>query len=550
MKRTILFFILLLLKSTLLQSIAWANTACPVSAEIEQARQELREAGLSSEEIDEFMGAIPKKVYELDKARVDLKKAGLNSQQISAFLDEPSRRSISKHISIHVDIPVAIEKSKKVEDYFADANLYVSKKHNIYDVTNCCSFNSSDIKLRNITEDVPSLKRAEDPSFWSLPVDELGRGFPRGHSSDPYYIGNDLPKATPKEYVLLPEAIGSKKLKPVAWLDQIELVPIKVKDGLIAKESEIEFYKLLEDFSGVKKSNLAKIPPELIGEGSFHYVFNICPKGKKCFVMKLKKTLAEGEISEKAKQQLLEVFIHDAYMEEKHEKFLERVMFIDPETNEAAEFVVNGFAPRGLKPGYPKKQLAEIIPSPFPQSVKKGVLTQDLIPWKTSNPNLVHDAHELKDIKHLTKKKEGILQELMSHTKGQHKAEYQTAVDDFLDRFINYETKTGPDIASIDEFLTACKNLGISRTVLRMCGDFRSAFNIPDDFEQRVLALEQSYRDSAAEVLKDRRKNFKRVILGNADLFSDSAKEVGYDLNHGTNVMWLSDKGMFGIPDR
>ena len=104
--------------------------------------------------------------------------------------------------------------------------------------------------------------------------------------------------------------------------------------------------------------------------------------------------------------------------------------------------------------------------------------------------------------------------------------------------FSNYNkvSRIGPDVIKVTAFVRACDELAKVPTIRDFCMKLRHDFAIPDDFLDRVTALEWMYRDSAADVIRFSRANFGRA-LGNGA--ADGVfREIGLDFNHGRNAGW------------
>lgn len=127
-----------------------------------------------------------------------------------------------------------------------------------------------------------------------------------------------------------------------------------------------------------------------------------------------------------------------------------------------------------------------------------------------------------------------------------------------LEYFFDYMASphlTGPEVIKIVETLKLCKEMSsypfVSLSMpASVCAKWKSAYKIPDDFMQRVYSLEQSYRDSAAAVIRHRRAHFPdpRLIRGNAAV-DGNPREIGLDYLQGENAVWLPDEQIFGSHD-
>ncbi len=120
------------------------------------------------------------------------------------------------------------------------------------------------------------------------------------------------------------------------------------------------------------------------------------------------------------------------------------------------------------------------------------------------------------------------------------------ATTDFFNLY-NKVSRIGPDIIKVDAFFNDCRKLAKVATIHAYCVKMRQAFAIPDDFSERVAALEWMYRDSAGDVIRFTRANFGRALGNPAD--DGVFREIGLDYNHGRNAGWDSESRQFVLFD-
>ena len=103
------------------------------------------------------------------------------------------------------------------------------------------------------------------------------------------------------------------------------------------------------------------------------------------------------------------------------------------------------------------------------------------------------------------------------------------------------------DTIKVQGWFSACRKLRVLPPIDRLCRLARHSYNVPDDFDDRLRALEQLYRDTAGEVIPLHRLNF--IDASGNDAADGNVREVGLDYNHGHNAGWDPRAGQFVLFD-
>ncbi len=261
------------------------------------------------------------------------------------------------------------------------------------------------------------------------------------------------------------------------------------------------------------------------------------PKGKPGIVAKIRKiaptvsptkrveTLANGAWDLR----------RDLAMEVVADRATARGLYVD-DGGEAVPLLIDG-KPADLD-APPSKRLARVAKVTNEELLAQGIVEQELVRFSASKA-LKTMLKEPRDKADGWRRKAIALAE----------ASTRVSVKDtagFLDRYYK-ASKFGPDVIKIRGWFDGCRKLAGLAPIADLCRLARHAYNVPDDFDDRLRALEQLYRDTAADVIRFHRHNFYDAS-GN-DAGDGFVREVGLDFNHGRNAGWDPHTGQFALFD-
>lgn len=380
---------------------------------------------------------------------------------------------------------------------------------------------------------------APDPqnsTEWLPVVDKAGKPFPVGHDHDAYFVGKQPRAATTK----IPAAYkyvgdGDFDVDMKVRFDGVTKVSFpqfdSAEDGSLTDRGLAEVERRLKVIYGadafIKK----------IGEGGFQVVFLAFPKTGRKVVAKVRK-IPPTVLQAKRAENILTAgydLRRDLAMEIVAELALARGHYVQPDGS-PMPLLVDGVPAKLDTP--PSVRLARVATITNSQLLRRGIVEQELVRFSASKP-----------FKRYMRQPRDAPDGWRGIALGLAKASTEvdaSALQAFLDKFYK-PSKFGPDVIKVHRWLTACKAFRSLPPVAKMCLLARQSYRIPDDFEDRLLALEQLYRDTAADVIVYHRHNFADAS-GNdaADLH---VREVGLDFNHGRNAGWDPHTGQFALFD-
>ncbi len=380
---------------------------------------------------------------------------------------------------------------------------------------------------------------APDPANsgeWMPVVDPDGAAYPAGHKHDAYFTGKKAPAkpAGPsKRYVYAEDAPLSVKLadrfvglKYVSF-PQFDADP----DGSLTPkgldEVKASLKRIYGDDAFIKK----------IGEGGFQVVFLVFPKKGRKVVAKVRKI--PPTLSLPVRKQNIDNAIwdmrRDLAMEVIAVGAVRRATYRLADGT-PAPFLVDG-KPARLTNG-PPVALARVASITNTALLARGIVQQELVSFRASKPFKAY-------MKEDPEKPDGWRQRAVKLAEQATDANADD-VATFLDKFYK-PSKFGPDVIKIHAWLQGCRKYRRFPTIATMCRLARVSYNIPDDFDDRLRALEQLYRDTAGEVIRFHRHNFYDGS-GN-DAADGKVREVGIDYNHGRNAGWDAPAGQFALWD-
>ena len=381
---------------------------------------------------------------------------------------------------------------------------------------------------------------APDPdnsTEWMPVVRPDGTPYPAGHKHDAYYVGDDPRPAgtlTPGYYLY-------DKSKPIrvdmkrrfGGLERVSFPQFDAnEDGTLTKRGMDEVTARLKGIYGedafIKK----------IGEGGFQVVFLAFPKVGRKVVAKVRKIAPTVSLHKRAENIMLASYDmrRDLAMEVVAEQATSRGLYITDD-GKAVPLLVDGVPAKLDVP--PSVRLARVATITNNALLERGIVEQELVRFGASKALKAY-------MKEPRDKADGWRAQAVQL------AEASTVVDakavkKFLDKFYK-PSKFGPDVIKIHRWVKACTKMAPHLPpIAKLCRLARQSYNIPDDFEDRLLALEQLYRDTAADVIRYHRHNFADGS-GN-DGADGKVREVGLDLNHGRNAGWDPHTGQFALFD-
>ena len=384
------------------------------------------------------------------------------------------------------------------------------------------------------------------PALWRPVVQPDGKPHPVGHMDDAYFTGDTPPgkgQTIAKNYRFsLPPDKGDGRF--VIDLEQLYPRIRRVKfpqfeafdDGGLTVQGRTKLLLWLNARYG------GGVRIDRLGEGGFAIAYKVCRPDGTCRVAKIRKilpTFAEWKrikLTEEAADQLK----RDLVMFEVADQVTRGTLWLGDD-GKPAPFLVGGKKVEPLaggKPVGPPGRLARTAPPSSRKMLAEGVVDQELIAVKMSEPVLKRMA----DAKVAGSRDR--LDAYSSLSAGTRVTEAD--IRGFFDTFME-KRGLGPEVRRVLAFSQACRKMATVPNVKAICLDIRRELQIPDDFEDRLRAFEQMYRDSAAEVMRFTRANFGRA-LGNpaADKL---IREIGLDYNHGRNAGWDSATRQFVLFD-
>ncbi len=383
------------------------------------------------------------------------------------------------------------------------------------------------------------------PSLWRPVVQSDGKARPAGHADDAYFTG-DRPRtpgeAVPKGYhFTLPPAQEGGRL--VVNLERLYPNLSKVKfpefeafdDGSLTVQGQSSLLVWLNARYG------GGVRVDRLGEGGFAVAYKVCLRNGTCRVAKIRKilpTFAEWKRI-KLHAAAADELKRDLVMFAIGEQVTARTTWLGSD-GKAAPFLIGGRLSNGptTPPTAPDGRLARMAPPGKRKLLAEGVVDQELIAFKLSAPLLKRLAEA-----RVAGSRDRI-DAYASLSAGTRVTEAD--IRGFFDTFTQ-KRGLGPEVRRVLAFSQACTKMATVPNVASLCLAIRREVQIPDDFEDRVRALEQMYRDSAGEVIRFTRSNFDRA-LGNPGA-DKLIREIGLDYNHGRNVGWDSGTRQFVLFD-
>ena len=373
-------------------------------------------------------------------------------------------------------------------------------------------------------------------TVWMPVVAEDGTPYAEGHTHDAYFTGKTprvLGAAAPRYYRYVPPKPLEVDLRE-RFADTVNVTFLQFDaraDGELTDRGMQQVVGLLKTIYG-PKAFIKKL-----GEGGFQVVFLVVPHDRPGVVAKIRKIAPTVSPSKR-----LEALAGAAWD-------LRRDLAMEIVANQVTMAGVYARADGSPVPVLvdgraavldraPTTRLARVARVTSEALLRQGIVEQELLSF-TASTAFKQVMSEPRDGPQGWRKQAVAL------------AEASTVVDakrlsTFLDKFYK-PSKFGPDVIKIRGWVRACGEFASLPPIRRMCALARESYSIPDDFDDRLRALEQLYRDTAAAVIRFHRHNFYDGS-GN-DAADGLVREVGLDFNHGRNAGWDPHAGQFVVFD-
>jgi len=377
-------------------------------------------------------------------------------------------------------------------------------------------------------------KNRKLPTLWWPVVDAKGTPWPAGHRHDAYFTGDKINKTRSKRpanyrYTPGPNAEAGRFAVDLARLyPKLKTVDFREfqshEDGGLTEEGKAEVKEWLRARYGADST------VKRLGAGGFSVAYRVCRRANDCLVVKIRKmtpTFAGWKRIRYAVDAATELK-RDLAIAEVARNVTSWTAWVD-KSGQPVPFKIDGKAlptPSGTA-SKPSRRLARAAGFTNASLLSDGAVEQVLIAFP-SNPTvdglLAQAANPASE-----------LRKQANVEAGANRVVSASEINEFFDQYSKL-SRIGPEVIKVDAFFQSCRRFAGLPTVAGFCVTLRRSFAIPDDFNDRVAALEWMYRDSAADVIRFTRRNFGRA-LGNPapdGLF----REVGLDFNHGRNAGW------------
>lgn len=344
-----------------------------------------------------------------------------------------------------------------------------------------------------------------------------GAGYPRGHAQDVYFTGLKpaATRPTPADltgyrFTALPSTalnISLQKRFPA-------LVTVRFRSWFESDGRTLLPSKKAEIVRFLQRSLGEKTTIEKLGQGGQQIAFSACPTAGPCVVVKVRKiaTLADPKRQSQAVSAAVSALRQDLAM-----------------------FTVADIATqRGT---WRNKRLARVAKLVHPELLAEGIVAEEFVRFRPTA--------EVDKLFEQLRGPSGLLRDKAWSEAPKFKVN-RVRLLGFFDAFSTLQS-VGPDVIRLSSFVRGCQEVAAVPTAKSFCDTIKRTYRVPDDFLQRVEALEQLYRDTAGAVIRWKRANFKRAT-GNPGA-DGKTREIGLDYNHGRNVGWDPDSEQFVLFD-
>ena len=404
----------------------------------------------------------------------------------------------------------------------------------------CCIGYEPDSEVDAIYANDPKRK-----TLWLPVVEQSGMPFPAGHHHDAYYTGDTVRPFGSKR----PEAYRFKAATstptgrfPVNLatlypkLKTVDFHEFKAyDDGRLTDEGRQEVRAWLRSHYG-KDATIKRL-----GEGGFSIAYRVCTKPRDCVVVKVRKmppTFAEWKRVRHAISAASELK-RDLAIAEVAKRATSWATYVGKDGKDVPMTVAGKPLSAPEKPPEgPPGRIARVAGAQNAALLQRGSVEQALIAFWASDSvaKTVKEAHAA-----------GSTWRTQAQQEAAGNADIKaSAVKGFFDSY-DKTSRVGPEVIKVHAFVSHCAKLAAIPTIKRYCEEVRLAFQIPDDFDDRVAALEWMYRDTAADVIRFTRANFGRALGNPAQ--DGEFREIGLDYNHGRNAGWDPQTRQFVLFD-
>jgi len=390
------------------------------------------------------------------------------------------------------------------------------------DLPSCCAGYVPDSAIAPVYAEDP-----ENSHDWVPVVDVLGRPCTAGDVDDAYYAGENAPDETrppPENYVYRhPDPHVAVEVDLEREFPDLKRVRFRLfdsgADGRLTPQGQRNVQAWLRSLYGTQ----SKI--DVLGEGGYSVAYRVCASKNNCVVAKVRKippSSTPGQLLAHLDTAVTDLR-RDLGIYVIARQLVARAVLMDDQGG--------------------RHQFVRLARFSQPKRFKVGIIEQELI----ARPATDHLKAALKKVRADTTARARVLEAVrLSHAASPDTSPTAEDVDRFLDRFYK-SSRFGPDVIKVAAWVRACERLSSVAEVAEICSVARQEFHIPDDFEDRLAALEQMYRDTAAEVIRFSRANFVEATGNHCR--DGLVREVGRDYNHGRNVGWEAASGQFVLFD-
>ena len=365
-----------------------------------------------------------------------------------------------------------------------------------------------------------------------------GKPWPAGHANDVYFTGKEPVAGTVSSAYRLgpPVALKLQLGGLYPGLSQVAFRAFFEPDGrTLTPSGEADLSGFLQDLLG-KGTTLRKL-----GSGGQQIAFSACPSkpGAACVVAKVRKLarLADPDKQRRAVKLAAMALRQDLAIFSIAHAVTVRGRWLGKDGKPAPLVVRGKVVTPPQRPAGPPGRLARVARVARPSALQQGVVVEEFIRFA---PNKTVD-NMLAGLKGPT----GALRDRAWEDAPRYKVN-RVLLMGFFDAFPTVH-KIGPDVIRLTAFMRQCADVRAVPVAGNLCDAVQRAYNVPDDFLDRVRGLEQLYRDTAADVIRFKRANFKQAT-GNPGA-DGKAREIGLDYNHGRNVGWDPLTGQFVLFD-
>lgn len=330
---------------------------------------------------------------------------------------------------------------------------------------------------------------------------------------------------------------------------EIEYFRIEMLDGAMTFDSAQQFNNLVD-----------KLYPDAsineLGRGGMNLVYKVCMPSSKCVATKFAMASIDPDAELDINSSITQ-FIHNIGLAFIAKKYFESAKWVKEDGHTPKPFTVNGVV---KKPAQWKGGFASVL-TPDPKKLAYGAWEVPLLDWNVSDDFLKDfyailgkDAENVKQFKKMVNSRNSklILDKHKSWTPEARRELTEVRIEsERLIDLLSKKEELNFEVSSIADIIRSCNKLkNYTSAIQRLCFNYREEFNIPDDFLDRVHALEYMYRYSSKKINNWQLGNFGHTMIrANKSDSPGHAHIVGFDYNRGDNVAWNPKTGEFVIFD-